>query len=74
MRKFENLGRSLNKTEQKKIAGGFQDGGGGGTAHCDCIDQVGSWTYTSVPSCAEVWQDMALYCRYGAHCSGTCHA
>ncbi len=38
MKKFESLGRSLSKIEQKKIMGGLYDDGGGG-ATC-------TYTYT----------------------------
>ncbi len=78
MKKFENLGRSLSKTEQKQIIGGDDlrwDGSSdpnGRAASCSCTHMVGTWVYTSTPSCGEVIQDMYTYCRGGAHCSGTC--
>jgi hypothetical protein len=40
MKKLSDLGRSLSKTEQKKIMGGYDDGGGGGcgcTTNADCV-------------------------------------
>jgi len=42
MKKLENLGRSLAKTEQKRIIGGYIDPGGGGggcqCVSCQCLD------------------------------------
>lgn len=42
MKKFENLGRSLSKEEQKAVAGGYGDGGGSGCLglDADCNSDV----------------------------------
>jgi len=58
MKKFESLGRNLSKEEQKNLIGGYY-------ATVSCTNQVGTWGYTSMPTCAEIAHDTALYCRDG---------
>lgn len=71
MKKLENLGRHLNKIEQKNIKGGIEDDGG--YMRCECDGCVGAWSYTSLPSCSGVAQDVRDYCRCrSANCSGRC--
>ncbi len=59
MKKFDSLGRSLSKDDQKKVMGGLPDGGGGGGvspdggASCSMTyqDSSGGW-HTEYGSCA----------------------
>jgi hypothetical protein len=62
MKKFENLGKSLSKTEQKKIVGGVEDPPGGGFCNGDG-DVCGE---PNDPPCCQT--DKNLKCVSG-HCA-----
>lgn len=62
MKKFQNLGRSLTKDEQKKLLGGAWS--------CSCSGgQPGSWYYENTPTVPQMIADINTYCSSG----GSCH-
>jgi hypothetical protein len=72
-RKFSKLSfddaQILSREELKHVLGGDGYGGGGyGTyyATVSCNGGVGTWSYTSMPTCREIAQDVGLYCRSGS--------
>jgi hypothetical protein len=66
MKKFEGLGRSLSKEQQKRIVGG--------ACSCTCSGgSTGSWTYdnNAQPSDSQIRRNVGDYCGSGsATCSG----
>jgi hypothetical protein len=59
MSTLQDLGVVLTKEQQRKITGGKV------ALEVSCVGSVGTWQYSSVPSCAAVAQDVGLYCRSG---------
>lgn len=72
MKKFEQLGKSLSKQEQKSIMGGnFPPDDNTLYCSCDCSGSVGSWIYTNGGvNRKSAEDDLGIYCRSGA---GSCH-
>jgi len=76
MKKFESLGKTLSKKEQKTIVGGFGDGGGGGGGqNCStiCYNCVALSMYCSgdcTPNDHGIWCNGNYYtCPTGNYCS-----
>ncbi len=70
MKKFENLGKTLSKAEQKNIIGGDYEGGGAGPFFGKCTGgSEGCWHYTEPVTWQTCLNDIALYCSSG---SGVC--
>ena len=65
MKKFENLGRSIAKAEQRNIIGGFIPPDDGNYCTVSCTGSVGQWHYTSMPTCRGIMADVGTYCRSG---------
>ena len=51
--------KKLSKQELKNVTGGRI------YATVSCAHQVGTWEYTSMPTCDEIAHDVGLYCRDG---------
>ena len=65
MKKLQNLGKTLNKEEQKKIMGGTNDGGPT-VVRGRCTGSTGEWTYGSPVWYITCWNDIDTYCSSGA--------
>jgi hypothetical protein len=68
MKKFESLGRSLTKAEQRNIKGGGDDPNGYAN-YGKCSHQVGCWHYIQSVSWQTCLTDLGIYCADG---QGTC--
>jgi len=66
MKKIENLGRTLSKSEQKNVIGGLRP------CTCTCEGGTGgSWFYNYEPSQSEIAEDIDDYCStQTASCTG----
>lgn len=61
---FKNLSimEELSKEEMKRVMGGKAEQV---YATVSCAHQVGTWQYTSIPTCDDLGRDVGLYCRDG---------
>jgi len=73
-KQFLNLGKALNRAEQKEINGGLKDplnelagDGGGGGKECQCVISVGQAYFGAVNSCdacftgcADLWRNQLV--------------
>ncbi len=68
MKKIENLGKSLSKSQQRLVSGGVVS-----PCHCTCSGGTGgSWQYNYEPYGSTISKDIADYCSTGAATCGGC--
>ena len=65
MKKFENLGRSLSKDEQRRIKGGDEELGNPDVRTGYCVGSTGCWLYGSPVYYSTCQADIAIYCGSG---------
>jgi len=57
----------LTREQLKTVMGGSGDGDSEKYyATVSCNEHVGTWSYTSMPTCSEIGKDAASYCRGAA--------
>lgn len=67
MKKIENLGKSLSKSQQRLVSGGVAT-----PCHCTCSGGTGSWQYNYEPNGSTIASDIKASCSTGAATCGGC--